>query len=56
MTFRKSGLTAFFILLTLSNVLVSINSPLNAMAQDNALSQNGLGAAEQETEQGQLSE
>ena len=55
MTIRKSGLTAFFILLTLSIGLVSINSPLIAKAQNNALSQDGDGAAEQQTEQEQSS-
>ncbi len=55
MNIKRSSLTAFFILLTLSIGLVSANSPLTVKAQDNALSQNGVGAAEQETEQGQSS-
>jgi hypothetical protein len=51
----KSSLTVFFMLLTISIGLVSVNSPLNAKAQNNVLSQNGVGEAEQETEQGQSS-
>ena len=51
----KLSLTVFFMLLTISIGLVSVNSPLNAKAQNSALSQDGSGAAEQETEQGQVS-
>lgn len=46
---KNKVLTAFFILLTLSIGLVSVNSPLS-YAQNNALSQSGNGDdAEQET-------
>ena len=42
-------------ILTLSIGLVSVNSPLSVKAQNNAISQNGGGAAEQEIKQGQSS-
>ncbi len=48
------SLTLFFMLLSISIGVVLVNSPLNAKAQNNVLSQNGVGAAEQETEQGQV--
>ena len=55
MNIKRSSLIVFFILLTLSIGLVSANSPLTVKAQENALSQNGVGAAEQEMKQGQSS-
>lgn len=53
---KRLGLSAFFILLVLSIGLVSINLPLSSYAQSNALSQNGIGDAEQGTRQEQSSE
>lgn len=49
-------MTVFFIVLTLSIGLVSVNSPLYVKAQNNALSQNGNGEAEQGTGQVQASD
>ncbi len=50
---KKSSLTIFFMLLTLSIGLVSVNLPLTVKAQTNALSQTGNGYSEQETKLGQ---
>ncbi len=50
---KKSSLTIFFMLLTLSIGLVSVNLPLTVKAQNNALSQTGNGDSEQETKLGQ---
>jgi hypothetical protein len=52
---KRLRLTVLFTILTLTIGLVSVNSPLSVKAQDNALSQNGAGVAEQETEQLQSS-
>jgi hypothetical protein len=52
---KRLSLTAFFIVLTLSIGLVSVNFPLTVKAQNNELSQNGNGNAEQETGQVQSS-
>ena len=52
---KRLTLTVLFMFLTLSIWLVSVNSPLSVKAQNNAISQNGAGAAEQETKQGQSS-
>jgi hypothetical protein len=57
MTFIRLSLTVFFIALTLSIGLVSINSPLSvANAQNNALSQSGDDGTQQKTEQSKSSE
>lgn len=56
MNIKRLSLTAFIILLTLSIGLVSVNSPLTVKAQNNALSQSSVGAADQETELGQSSD
>jgi hypothetical protein len=54
---KRLSLTLFFILLTLSTGLVSVNLPLTVMAQNSALSQSGSGNhAEQETNQAQSSD
>ncbi len=53
---KNRVLTIFFMLLTISIGLVSVNLPLAAEAQNSALSQNGGGAAEQDTEKSQSSE
>lgn len=55
MTLKRLSFTSFFIFLTLSIGIVSINSPLNVNAQNSALTQSGGGTAEHEIEQGQLS-
>lgn len=57
MTIKRLGLAVFFIILTLSIGLVSVNSPLSVKAQNNALSQAGNGNdGEQETDQSQSSD
>jgi hypothetical protein len=55
---KRFGLTLFFVILSLSIGLISINSPLpSANAQNSALSQKGINnEAEQATEQSQDSE
>ncbi|HKU83082.1 MAG TPA: hypothetical protein VJP58_03490 [Candidatus Nitrosocosmicus sp.] len=55
MTIKRLSLTTFFIALTLSIGLVSVNVPLSVTAQDNALSQSGNSESEQETKQSQSS-
>ncbi len=56
MTIKRKIQTAFFVLLTLSIGMVSVNLPLQSYAQNNALSQSGKGNdGEQETGQGQSS-
>ena len=52
----RFSLTIFFILLTLSIRIVSVNLPVTAKAQNSVLSHNGAGSAEQDTEQEQSSE
>lgn len=52
---KRLTLTAFFIALTLSIGLVSVNLPLSSYAQNSALSQSGNNHSEQETEQEQSS-
>jgi hypothetical protein len=56
LTIKRLSLSAFFIVLTLSIGLVSVNSPLTAKAQNSALSQSADGNEEQETGQSQSSE
>ncbi|WP_196816341.1 hypothetical protein [Candidatus Nitrosocosmicus oleophilus] len=41
MTIKRLSLTSFFIILTLSTGLFSVNLPITANAQNNALSQRG---------------
>jgi hypothetical protein len=53
---RRLTLTAFFIALTLSIGLVSVNLPLTVMAQNSALSQSGNSDSEQEIKQSQSSD
>lgn len=54
---KRLCLTMFFVLLTLSIGLVTVNFPLTVKAQNNALSQNGSdNEAEQETGQAQLAD
>jgi hypothetical protein len=48
---RRFGLTIFFILLTLSIGLISVNSTLTLKAQNSALTQDGNGVAVQDIEQ-----
>lgn len=55
MTLKRLSLTVFFISLTLSIGLVSVNSPLTVNAQNSALSQKGSGDAYQKTGQSQSS-
>jgi hypothetical protein len=56
LTVKRLSLTAFFISLTLSVGLVSVNLPLSVDAQNSVLSQNdGEGAAKEDTEQSQSS-
>ena len=56
LTIKRLSLTAFFIVLTFSIGLVSVNLPLTVKAQNNALSQSGNGDSEQVTKQFQSSE
>jgi hypothetical protein len=53
MTLKRLSLTLFFILLTLSIGLVSVNLPLPVKAQNTDLYQSGNGDSEQQTEQSQ---
>lgn len=55
MTIKRLSLTAFFVVLTLSVGLVSVNFPLTVKGQNSALSQDGDGTGEQNTEQVQSS-
>ena len=55
MTVKRLSLTAFFISLTLSIGLVSVNLPLAVYAQNNIQTQEGEGAAKENTEQSQSS-
>ena len=57
MKIKGSSLTVFFIVLTFSIGLVSVNSPLTVMTQNGVLSQSGgRDEAEQDMEQSQSSE
>lgn len=54
---KNKVITVFFIILTFSIGLVSVNLPLSSFAQSNALSQSGNGDdAEQERDQSQSSD
>ena len=56
MTLKRLSLTTFFIALTLSIELVSVNLPLTVKAHNNTLSQSGNSDSEQRTEQSQSSD